>query len=560
MTRMVVGLLLLTALSAGLDAPGALGPITPAADDGRVLRLRAEQAAAAARGEPTAVLKGYENRIQAIYLEYQPALADDGGGVVVSPRWWPLPELDGPDVVIDTGTIVATGADYESDGTMYVAYSLARDSSVRLVKSTDHGSTWHPLTAIWTIPTSLVRRVAVVVGSGDSAFVFVMMTHPDNNGDVSCVRIRRDGSGGGSFWVSHDSATINNFTFCRDYVAPYYLYACVGNDDHTSAFNDYGLRSTDFGRTWAQTNLFRFVSDGSYQAGAADHLYTAGYVGYRPWLGELALAINTFYGAPDSWRTVNVHIDTFPVDDPVIAPSFVTPPESATVWLLCSHNFQGSGDWDILYNYSTDVGRHWSSARFLAGSSTAIEAYGDLKPYAEPGNPWVNASYISETTTRTVFRHYCNQANPTGWSDTLRINTHSAGTGWEVRPLLVYSPGAPGTGAGCVFVGAGLRNLYWNSPWTAGLAGGAGPGRVGAGLMVRPNPVTAGAVLSWPGAARALEVFDAGGRLVRRFERPAGTTAVWDRCDGSGRRVAPGVYLVRLESESGTVARQLIVQ
>jgi hypothetical protein len=446
------------------------------------------------------------------------------------------------------------------DGTMYVAYSRGRDSTVRVVKSTDHGSTWQPLAHFWTSTASLVRRLCLVVGSGDSAYVYVMITHPDNNGDVTCVRFSRNGTGVTGYWVSHDSATVNNLTFCRDYVQPYYLYACVGNDNHTVTMDDHMMRSTNFGRNWAQTNLFRFVSDGSYQAGAGNHLYLAGQTGFNPYRGRLNLLVNTLYGAPDSWRERMPTPDTFDVADPVMAPSFVTPPSSAVIWALYSHNYLNSGDWDTKYVYSTDAGWNWSSSYYLAGSSTADEQWGDIKPYADSGNPYVNASYISEVSHRSVFRHYCNQVNPTGWSDTLRINTNSAGTGREIRPLLVYSPGAPGTGAGCVFTGAGLQNLYWNSPWTTTAYEEKRAVERAAEFTVRPNPVTVSASLRWQGAARSLTVFDAAGRVVRSYDRPAGSTVAWDRLDNSGERVASGVYIVRLVTDTGIATRQLIVR
>lgn len=557
--RTVVVTSLAVLLAAGLaqEGPGAMGSMTPAARDPRVLALRAEQAAVG--GDPAAV-KAVENRIQAIYLEGQPQPPLDGGGIVFGTGTWELPQMDRPDVVIDTGTIWATGADYEADGSMYVAYSRGRDSTVRIVKSTDHGSTWQPLRYFWTSPRSLVRRLCLVVGSGDSAFVYVMITHPDNNGDATCARFNRDGTNYTAFWVSHDTATVNNLTFCRDYVQPYYLYACVGDDDHATAMDDHMMRSTNFGKNWAQTNLFRFVSDGSYQAGAGKYLYLAGYPGYSPLRGQLNLLVNTHYGEPDSWRERVINPDTFEVDDPVMAPSFAVPPTAATIWALYSHNYQNSGDWDIKYVYSTDAGLTWSGSYYLASSSTAYEQYGDIKPYADSGNTWMNASYISEVSHRTVFRHYCNQPTPTGWSDTLRINTNSAGTGREIRPLLVYSPGSPGTGAGCVFTGAGLQNLYWNSPWTVTAFAEKRELERAAVFAVWPNPVTVSASLRWRGTARSLTLFDAAGRVVRSFDRPAGSSLTWDRRDNRGRRVASGVYCARLVTDTETYSRQLIVR
>lgn len=329
--RRTVFALLFVALAVGLaqDGPGAMGTMIPAARDPRVLALRAEQEAV--KNDP-ALVKELENRIQEIYVESQPQPAQDGGGLVQGESWWEMPQSDGPDVLIDTGVVWATGADYEMTGEMYIAYSRGRDSTVRVVKSTDHGNSWQPLTSFFTTPKSIVRRLHLVVGAGDSAFVYVPVLHPDNNGDVTCARFNRGGGNLTGAWVSRDSWTINNFTFCRDYVNPYYLYCCAGNDNHTPMNDDHLLRSTTFGRTWAELNTFRFISDGSYQAGAGSYLYLAGHQGYSPLKGRLNLLVNNLYAAPDSWREQIPAPDTFTVEDPVMAPSFITPPSAAVIW------------------------------------------------------------------------------------------------------------------------------------------------------------------------------------------------------------------------------------
>ncbi len=77
-----------------------------------------------------------------------------------------------------------------------------------------------------------------------------------------------------------------------------------------------------------------------------------------------------------------------------------------------------------------------------------------------------------------------------------------------------------------------------------------------------PNPARGGGVLRFdlPDSRRVeLDVFDAGGRRVARLTdavMSAGAHSVaWSRTDDAGRRVAPGVYLVRLRS--GSVQKSL---
>ena len=75
------------------------------------------------------------------------------------------------------------------------------------------------------------------------------------------------------------------------------------------------------------------------------------------------------------------------------------------------------------------------------------------------------------------------------------------------------------------------------------------------------NPVRGPAQFAWEGTIpehTRLQIFDIGGRLV--YEGPAGIehTATWDRRDGSGKQVAPGLYLARL-TPSGAPTLRLVV-
>jgi hypothetical protein len=93
----------------------------------------------------------------------------------------------------------------------------------------------------------------------------------------------------------------------------------------------------------------------------------------------------------------------------------------------------------------------------------------------------------------------------------------------------------------------------------------AAPGaRDGVVLRVESNGaggVAFGVSLPLPGRA-ALEVFDVGGRSVRRVvdvSLPAGESRLsWDARDEGGRTVAPGVYLARLDTPFGSRATRVV--
>jgi len=462
-------------LSAGAD----VGPVSSPETDPHILAIRARQEQALARGD-RAELKRLEGEVQAIYLQQQPAPLSSGLTVRRVAARPALRRFDGADAVIDEGRFIATAADYTMDGNMYVAAFRLDDSTTRVYRSTDHGSSWETLLALtMSSPGGLlaIPRLGLCVGEGDSAFIHVFCVVPEPYQDLVLVRVEMDGSDFTSYSVWTGNDTVTDMAVCRDYTpSNYWLYAVAVNDQRVGSNNAWYVRSADFGKTWAITDTGSSDVHPHYSFGAGSWLYHAleGPDAYAK--GEVWLFYNPLFGAGGEWRLQTVQPDTFSVRDPVIAPAFTLPESTAAVWTLFSHDYQGIGDWDMLHAWSTDGGRNWVDFSFLSSDFNAFERFADLRNYTSLGNTYINGSYIWEQDTeRFVFRHYSNSPDPGNWSDTLRINSHAAGTGRAIRPLLVYSPGGPGSGSGCVFVGVGLQNLYFNSPWLTALAEAGSP-------------------------------------------------------------------------------------
>ena len=81
----------------------------------------------------------------------------------------------------------------------------------------------------------------------------------------------------------------------------------------------------------------------------------------------------------------------------------------------------------------------------------------------------------------------------------------------------------------------------------------------------RPNPFHAATTIRYGLAASGpvrLSVYDVTGRHVatlrERSERAGWHAAVWDGTDGTGRRVAPGIYWVRLKTNDGVLIQQAV--
>jgi hypothetical protein len=86
-------------------------------------------------------------------------------------------------------------------------------------------------------------------------------------------------------------------------------------------------------------------------------------------------------------------------------------------------------------------------------------------------------------------------------------------------------------------------------------------------VALHPNPFSAGTTIEYalPQPANVtVSVYDATGRLVRRLAesaQPAGLQRVrWEGDDSSGRRVAPGVYFVRVGASGAALTRKVVLR
>jgi hypothetical protein len=101
-------------------------------------------------------------------------------------------------------------------------------------------------------------------------------------------------------------------------------------------------------------------------------------------------------------------------------------------------------------------------------------------------------------------------------------------------------------------------------PGDAGLPGGAEPIRLA--LKISPNPVTSGAdiMMAVPVTGKAsLKVFDVQGRLVNTLideKVAAGQHAIhWGGANSDGRRVASGIYFMKMETQVGSVVKKMVI-
>jgi len=86
-------------------------------------------------------------------------------------------------------------------------------------------------------------------------------------------------------------------------------------------------------------------------------------------------------------------------------------------------------------------------------------------------------------------------------------------------------------------------------------------------VSVSPNPASSRVRIVYlvppPGGQVVGRIYDFQGRLVRtlfdRLEQPGDRTITWDGLDGTGRRVASGVYFLRLATAGHSVIRKVVL-
>ena len=553
MNRLSVLILFVAAIALAATPNNPTGRLQDGVVNPQLAALRAEAEAALAAGDAE-LAKDIEARIQGIYLAAQP---DQEAQVLPADDLPRKPSEDTPDITVisSAGGFAAHATDYQMDGTMYVAASFRSDSACRIYKSTDHGQTWDYLCGFFFSTRSLMRKLQLVVGDGDSARIYVFCMHDANNGDLHCIRYNMDGTGLTGHGVLTGADTITDFAACRDFSTfNYWLYAVAHNGWRPgNSPPSHICRSTDFGLNWATVRSNYNFDRPHISAGAGSYIYLAGVPNQSNWKGWVSAGLSRDFG--ENWEWCSFKPDSGRVFDCAISPAFTKPESSATVWCAYSHQNLSSVNFEILSMYTTNAGDSWY------GPATAHPGpdpgYVDLRNYYSLGNTYMNVTYNSYGA---IYRQFANAPSPDAWSDTVRIDqTYPGALGINVGPQLCYSPGG-GSGSGSVWMSEDSTKILWNSPWTTGIGSGRSKAVSARALGVAPNPASARLQFNWSGTARSLAVFDRSGRLVRRFEAPAGNSLAWDRTDCRGRSTSAGVYFVRLETGFGIDTRSFVLK
>jgi hypothetical protein len=223
------------------------------------------------------------------------------------------------------------------------------------------------------------------------------------------------------------------------------------------------------------------------------------------------------------------------------------------------------GDVDVFLIHSTDNGLTWSAPVRVNG-----DPVGNGR---DQFFPWIDVDPV----TGAVYVVYYDRRATTGVDTEVWLATSQDGGATFSEECVSQSPFTPdpavffGDYIGVAAYGGRVRPFWMRldgqqlSVWTALVE--HNPANVcdtaGGRLTMVPNPTRTGAAIYACGAltgAGSVQVFSADGRLVRSLATVAmpetGPLASWDLRDDAGRRVPPGVFLVRTP---GGAASRLVV-
>uniref|UniRef100_A0A7V3ZWD9 T9SS type A sorting domain-containing protein n=1 Tax=candidate division WOR-3 bacterium TaxID=2052148 RepID=A0A7V3ZWD9_UNCW3 len=474
----------------------------------------------------------------------------------------------GRDVLIDTSVLYDFDGDYdENTGQMWVVTAPRYDSVIRLYYSTDHGYHWTWARTISHTLKSLYKKVRIIVGRGDSNYIYIFGLHSglNNTGDIFVLAYTFDLSRSVHNWVTWNNDTINDFAVAKDFRNNYWLY-CVAANENRGGFNAKLFRSSDCGRTWDSQIGFD-IGDPDIIFGTGPNLNFA-FVRFSR--DTLCYQRNNNYGAPGNWQTLAV-LDG--ITDykycPKVSPAFTSPDSIATTWVLYELDWHNTGDLDIWYAVRSHAwGDTWRKRYLLAGSTRLDERVPDIEYYKSIGNIWVNASYIiydsSYNETSYVYSRWSDANNPFNWHDTNKVNDSGTQVGtWfgpkTCGPKIVYSPGAPAPGGGVLYTRATTfyipYRLYFDAPW---FPSAIEKEKEYKSKILKINTLAKKAILfQFKTEIKKAAIYNLEGRLVKSFNNQA-SSLLWNGKDDYGKDVPIGVYLIKFKTDKKEFTEKFI--
>ncbi|MBN1694434.1 hypothetical protein JW879_03425 [candidate division WOR-3 bacterium] len=477
-------------------------------------------------------------------------LISQGPAETSNSRW------DPSDILIEDslGPYVAFAADYNyTTGDIYVAclvdsgYYFGDHPGWAIFRSQDHGLNWERIFSSAFPQTDWdARDIDLVVARDDTLYVSAHAYRKSSGHDrIEYCKFYE----GPSNWVYSflndiqlSDAEIRSPKLVRDDFEPFYLYSTF--IQHYDGGNDllYLNISIDKLLSWGAVEFIGSVDYHDCDLTVSDSTVYWTYSFFQEGAKRIRTRVyrDRCFGLDTNamLQTVSDTINAN-VRYPRIGATTTLPDNGQLVYTFFSQKDSETGNWDLLYKYSEDGGINWTSTpdTLRKGSKSAVRS--DIRGYEAEPNEYIDITY--SVTTSVPFMGYNNyfrwssESDPTDWHDNINVDGGLFGS----VPELVYSPGAPGSGAGVVYNDYN-GNLWFDAPW---LPSGIDEEKDKVAGKINSQIVLAGSSVEI-GSADAI-VYDVTGREIITLN-----SKFWDLKDGKGEEVKAGIYFI-IDEENG---------
>jgi len=378
------------------------------------------------------------------------------------------------DKLVHDGKVFGFASDYASNGDMFSAVITSANNKpgvIKVYRSLDHGQTWSLYRTVNS--GAPVKHVELLVTEGGwywgnkrRVLVFTATT----TGQINLNRFHD------AWWLddqisvaSHEAWTlIEGLSVSRSpgswYPTIHLAYETY--DLYGGATATRVSRSYNSGYSWAGFQYFGGLLDADIEAGTGNtvHLiarqYTNGY-----WEDKIRMGRSTNGGWSFSFSDLSVSKKgcTHGFGRPSVAAS--SDPAVPTVWASYSRYCGDVSGADLLMATSKNAGYSWKKdTGVTAGPS--YETTIDLAAYKTSASKWINALYVRDPADAQLIWRYSTGTTPEYLSPERIENDFETNALIPLAPRLVYSPGAPMTGAGALY--SAKDGLRFSAPWLTG--------------------------------------------------------------------------------------------
>jgi hypothetical protein len=454
----------------------------------------------------------------------------------------------------------AISVDYHKGDTVIAAVACT-DSLVRAFKSYDNGVTW-TYVRWFSYGGAQLSEPEIIWGGGGYYHVFMRVS--TGNGNLLNFNVVTDESDYNVTMIENTSDSLHNYTVCSDksdWTTAMWLYCAwhVG-DGGVGADDIYFTRSYDDGANWDAPVMPLTNGAGWPDLAYGDDMLYCAFYGRQGSNHDIGVNRSTDLG--DNWVDYTlVASDTYVKEGPQVASS---QDDEDDAWVVWPRKWSSDPyDYDLYFSWTTDAGVNWTGPAF----ASAYVDYSEILPSIAVFSMYGSTAHDPFLTYAEVMYDLSGDVNVLlrGWNDTDEDfddpYDYSDYPSELTRPIQGFDNDA-GTPA-IAYVGNDGVNVYWDS-WFVSVEEHDDNLATSNKLsgIVHPNPFTSMTNVAYnlPSTGRiTAKVYNSLGQavttLINGVQQSGKHELQWNATD-----LPKGVYFLKLETESATVTKKVIIE